>query len=117
MTAKEFQRRLAAFSVLDHAASLFIENPNIDFIYKMDQYFDTHHITSFLFTPVIRFTQTYPINLSLLSFERFDRSAFENQFRYFEGFLNCLSSFQLDFLMRSGKVDNLLKYPKCESSE
>lgn len=110
MTSKEFHRRLSQYGILDFAAKLFIDNCYPDFIYKIDMYFDTHMNTTFQIKPVLNFD--YPINLSLLCFDRFDRSTFEIQFRYFEGFLNRLSKYQLDVLLSSGMVDNLLKYCK-----
>lgn len=111
MTTKEFKRRIDSFAVLDRAAVYFNSSVNIKSIFKItlvylnNSVLHDFRIHCFVSDHDSDFCQS-------VWFDRFDISDFEIQFRYFEGFLNRLSRCQLDVLMNSGKVDNLLKYCK-----
>lgn len=115
MTTKEFIRRSDSFHTLDLAAKLFQEC-HYSWIYKIDISHQNSHCI--VYSDSVQFID----NLSLVGddyviIECFTLQAFEIQFKFYESFIHRLSSYQLDVLLKSGKVDNLNKYCKCAGTE
>lgn len=112
MTSKEFVRRCEFYAVFDSASKLFLDFPLISYVYKYDIY--NSGLNSQYYFPsefcLSELDSSLVSGSDLIYIEKFTRTEFVGQFRYFLSFLSRLSERQMSSLVSSGRFNNLLRF-------
>lgn len=110
MTTKELLRRLDYYSSLEFA-SMYFDDDSIECVYRIVVHTPQESITRYSSDVHLYFaTSDFMKDIEALYIEKFSRSAFLVQVRYFIGFYNRCSIRQREVLRSSGKLYSLLQY-------